>query len=148
MVWKLLKDKIVLDRVRDAAFHDAAIEEIASGVRRQGLWAKALIEAHGDERTAKMVYVKLLVVALKDEAYIADRVRKNSPPPVPRATPQPPPQPSDRPERTGFTSEQLEQMRRYGVTHNGKYYACGEMHFDRYSDAISYAAYQQKRPKA
>ena len=78
MIWKIFKDKAVLDRIRDAAFHDAAIEEVASGTRRTGLWAKALIEAHGDERIAKITYIKLLVLALKDEAYIADRMRETA----------------------------------------------------------------------
>ena len=83
MIWKIFKDKAVLDRVKDAAFHDAAIEEVASGARRPGLWAKALIEAHGDERIARITYIKLLVLALKDEAYIADRMRETTTPPPP-----------------------------------------------------------------
>ena len=133
MIWKIFKDKAVLDRVKDAAFHDAAIEEVASGTRRPGLWAKALIEARGDERMAKITYIKLLVLALKDEAYIAGRMREATSP-----------SPSNRPQRSGFTPDQIEQMRRYGVIHNGKYFECGEMHFDRYDDAISYAMHQRK----
>lgn len=133
MIWKIFKDKAVLDRVKDAAFHDAAIEEVVSGARRPGLWAKALIEARGDERMAKITYIKLLVLALKDEAYIANRMREATSP-----------SPSNKPQRSGFTQDQIEQMRRYGVIHNGKYFECGEMHFDRYDDAISYAMHRRR----
>lgn len=34
---------------------------------------------------------------------------------------------------------QTEQMAQEGITHNGKYYAVGEMHFDMLSDAFEYA---------
>ena len=131
MIWKIFKNKAVLERARDVAFHDAAIEEVASGTIRPGLWAKALIEVHGDERMAKITYIKLLVLALKDEGYIADQMRE--------ATSS---SPNDKPQRSGFTPDQIEQMRHFGVIHNGKYFECGEMHFDKYDDAISYAMHK------
>lgn len=134
MIWKTFKDKIVLDRVKDAAYYDAAVEEISAGYRRPGLWAKALVDALGDERGAKLTYVKLLVLALKDEAYIADRVRET----------QPAPQPVQEPPKSRFTHDQLEEMQRYGVIHNGRYFECGEMHFDRVDEAIAFAAHQHR----
>ncbi|MFO1473229.1 MAG: hypothetical protein U1F20_01255 [Lysobacterales bacterium] len=139
MIWKIFKDKIVLDRVKDAAFHDAAIQEVASGTRRQGLWAKAIIEAHGDERMARIIYIKLLVLALKDEAYIAERMHAPAPAPAPAQS-----SPSNKSQRSGLTPDQIAQMRHYGVLHNGKYFEFGEMHFDRYDEAISYAMRQRK----
>ena len=34
---------------------------------------------------------------------------------------------------------ETEQTARYGITHNGKYFACGEMHFDNLDHALEYA---------
>ncbi|TXI88776.1 MAG: hypothetical protein E6Q34_11875 [Burkholderiaceae bacterium] len=134
MIWKIFKDKIVLDRVKDAAFYDAAVEEIASGARRSGLWAKALVEANGEERIAKLNYLKLLVLALKDEVYIADRIRETTPP---HESIKQPPEPQ-------FHGTQQEQMQRYGVSYNGRYFECGEMHFDQLNDALAYAAHKHR----
>ena len=36
-------------------------------------------------------------------------------------------------------SPETEQMVHYGITHNGKYFACGEMHFDKLEHALEYA---------
>lgn len=54
-----------------------------------------------------------------------------------------PQSPNDRSQRSALTLSQIEQMRHYGVNNNGKYFECGEFHFDSYDDAISYA--MQKR---
>ncbi len=131
MIWKFFKDKAVLDRIRDRAFYDAAIDEIETGSRRQSLWVQALVETQGDERSAKFNYIKLLVIALKDEAYIAERLR------------------SDKPSASGsiFTPEQHDQMRRNGVIHNGSYFECGEMHFDKFDEAIAYGSHKRQQAK-
>lgn len=36
-IWKLAKDKAALTRLQDEAYHAAAVEEIVSGTRRDGL---------------------------------------------------------------------------------------------------------------
>ena len=36
-------------------------------------------------------------------------------------------------------SPETEQMMHYGITHNGKYFALGEMHFDKLDQALEYA---------
>ena len=79
VLWKNIKDRAVLDRAQDEAYHAAALEEVRSGHRRDGLWAKAIIESGGDEVRAKIAYLRLLVVALRDEDYLAVRVEELHP---------------------------------------------------------------------
>ena len=67
------KDASVEARRRDEEYHARALYEIQSGKRRDGLWAKALTSANGDEVAAKLSYLKLLVQALRDDDHIAMR---------------------------------------------------------------------------
>ena len=46
------------------------LQEIERGERRDGLWAKALVAANGDESIAKAHYIKLRVQALFDDGLI------------------------------------------------------------------------------
>ncbi len=71
--WKASKDKAALARVQDEAFHEQAYGEIQSGWRRDGLWAKAIIDTGGNEVNAKVTYLRLLVSAIRDEHYLACR---------------------------------------------------------------------------
>ena len=71
--WKLLKDRIVIERKADEAFHAAALDELQSGKRRPGLMAKAMAESGGNEQHAKVAYFRLLVTAIKDDYYLARR---------------------------------------------------------------------------
>jgi hypothetical protein len=52
------------------------LQEIERGERRDGLWAKALVAANGDESIAKAQYIKLRVQSLKNEAKLAERQQK------------------------------------------------------------------------
>lgn len=72
-LWKTVQDTSVIGRARDEALHAAALQELRSGRRRDGLWAKALIEAKGESAHTEAVYLRLLVVALRDEMYISSR---------------------------------------------------------------------------
>lgn len=72
-IWKNIKDRAALDRAQDEAYHAAALKEISFGHRRDGLWAKAIIESGGDKVKAKIAYLRLLVVALRDEDYLSSR---------------------------------------------------------------------------
>ncbi|RYG99084.1 MAG: hypothetical protein EON58_05170, partial [Alphaproteobacteria bacterium] len=92
--WKLAKDKFVLDRLIDERKHALAVQEVQAGVRRDGLWAIAVLQSRGDEREAKLAYLKLLVRQLKDEHYVAARhaeeseaASRHSPPPDPQPRP-------------------------------------------------------------
>lgn len=86
-IWKHAKDRAALARLQDEAFHEQAFREITSGTRRDGLWAKAVIESGGDEVRAKVAYLRLLVSAIRDESYIGSRLAETE---VVRDTPSQP----------------------------------------------------------
>lgn len=72
-VWKSIKDKAVLDCLIDEELYAQAVREIHEGRRREGLWAKAIVQSGPDEAQAKVAYVRLLVQRLKDEWYLAEQ---------------------------------------------------------------------------
>lgn len=74
--WKFVKDKAAIDRLQDEAIHAAAMEEINSGRRRDGLWTKAIIESNGEESRTKIAYLRLLVTAIRDDVYLAKRAEE------------------------------------------------------------------------
>ena len=74
--WKTVQDRVVLSRLEEEALHAAALDSFENGERRKGLWAKALIEAEGDQPKAESVYLRLLVAALKDEMYVMGRAQE------------------------------------------------------------------------
>jgi len=54
-------------RLAEEDLYAHALREIESGVRRDGIWAKALSESNMDQRKAAARYIDLRVQALKDE---------------------------------------------------------------------------------
>ncbi|MDY0136584.1 MAG: hypothetical protein RBS36_05375 [Thiomicrospira sp.] len=74
---KRLKDNVAVNRIEDEAFYELVLYEAENGPRRNGLWAKAIIEA-GSHEKAEAVYLKLLAQAMKDEAYLSKRVAELS----------------------------------------------------------------------
>lgn len=73
--WKNVKDKAVLSRLEEEALYAVALDQLEAGERRRGLWAKALVEASGDQPKAEAAYLQLLVAALRDELYVAGRLQ-------------------------------------------------------------------------
>ena len=63
------------DRLAEEMLYAEAIREIEQGVRRDGLWGKALADSEGDEKKAKGLYLKYRVQALKDELERERQVR-------------------------------------------------------------------------
>lgn len=51
------------------------VKEIEAGVRRDGLWAKALVSAKGDETKAKVEYIQLRVQSILDDEML-EAIRK------------------------------------------------------------------------
>lgn len=64
---KYIKDTFVKDKNYSEAIYASALREIESGIRRDGLFAKAIASAEGNIDIAKSHYIKLLVKALEDE---------------------------------------------------------------------------------
>lgn len=71
-----VKDRFVGSRLEEEAYYQSALQEIESGGRRPGLWAKALSRSKGNQDAAKALYLRLLVSKLKDEAHISKRMHE------------------------------------------------------------------------
>ena len=55
------------DRLAEEMLYAEAMREIEQGIRRDGLWGKAIADSDGEETKAKAQYLNLRVQALKDE---------------------------------------------------------------------------------
>lgn len=66
-----IRQKGAEGRLTEEALYAEVLREMEAGIRRDGLWAKALSEAGGEEAASKARYIKLRVQALLDEAEIA-----------------------------------------------------------------------------
>lgn len=76
--WKKAEDRRVLERLADEAFYAKAAEEMGTGLRREGLWAKAIATTDGDESKAHAKYISLLAGAIRDEAYLDERAAEEA----------------------------------------------------------------------
>jgi hypothetical protein len=75
-LFRSAKDKLVGSRMQEEALHAAALREYESGVRRDGLWAKAIIESSGNAARTESIYLRELVLALRDEIYVEARTQQ------------------------------------------------------------------------
>ena len=57
-------------RLLEETLYLQVVEELAAGHRRDGLWAKAIVNTDGDEQKAKALYIKYRVQSILDEAAI------------------------------------------------------------------------------
>ena len=71
--WSNTQDRLVAGRKVEEQLYSQALNELESGVRRDGLWAKALAASEGDDARAKAQYISLVVQALKDETHMQKR---------------------------------------------------------------------------
>lgn len=70
--------KSALDRLAEEQLYETVALEIKNHELREGLWAKALAEAKGDQDQAKGVYIKLRVQSLKDEFVVAGQIHQEA----------------------------------------------------------------------
>jgi hypothetical protein len=71
-----LKAKAALGRLTEEMLYSAVLQEVQSGQRRDGLWAKALQQSKFNETEAKAIYIGLRVQSLKDEIELDNFERK------------------------------------------------------------------------
>jgi hypothetical protein len=70
-------------RLKEEALYQEALREIESGVRRDGIWAKAVADSKGEEPLARSLYLKYRVQSMLDEYLIfTDREKKEGKPPA------------------------------------------------------------------
>ena len=69
--WKKAKQTAIVNRLVEEKIYEQVLMEIESGIRRDGLWAKALQESRGDTQEAQGYYIKFRVQSIKDETELA-----------------------------------------------------------------------------
>lgn len=65
-----------LQRLREENFYEQIAKELRGGYKRDGIYAKALVDAEGAEDKAKALYIKLAVQSLKDEIFLIAEYEK------------------------------------------------------------------------
>lgn len=63
--------KSAISRRHDEVLYARVLDELKSGSRREGLWAKAIADCSGDEGRAKSLYIKYRVQSIKDDIEIS-----------------------------------------------------------------------------
>jgi hypothetical protein len=75
-LWEKLKRPSAVERVAEERIYELVMREIESGQRRDGLWLKAVENSGGDEKRAKILYIKYRVQSMKDEIEISQSIRE------------------------------------------------------------------------
>ena len=73
-----LRNFFISSRREDEEIYSHVLKEIESGIRRDGLWAKALANSAGDSEKAKSFYIKYRAQTIKDERKLAKSIYPNS----------------------------------------------------------------------
>lgn len=71
-IFNRFKKKNAAQRLLEERLYEIVLEELQKGVRRAGLWAKALAKSEGDESKAKALYISFRAQSLKDELELAE----------------------------------------------------------------------------
>lgn len=66
-LWDRVRRATAVERMAEERIYELVMREIESGERRDGLWLKAVEASNGDEKRAKILYIKYRVQSLRDE---------------------------------------------------------------------------------
>ena len=61
----------VVDRQLEEALFEEVVRELDAGIKKEGLWAKALMFTEGDAQRAYPKYIELRAQAMRDDALMA-----------------------------------------------------------------------------
>lgn len=73
-MFKKLRVQAAMRRLFEEQVYEIVLAEINRGERRDGIYAKALIDSEGDKNKARSLYIKYRAEALKDEVLIKTTV--------------------------------------------------------------------------
>jgi FtsZ-interacting cell division protein ZipA len=65
------RKKTATARLIEEQFYEQVVHELQQGRKRDGLWAKALVNSEGSEQKAKSLYIEYRVQSIKDEIQIS-----------------------------------------------------------------------------
>ena len=61
-------------RLEEEKLYEAVVQELEKGLRRDGLWAKALANSNGNEEKVKALYIQYRIQSIKDEGVVLKEV--------------------------------------------------------------------------
>ena len=67
ILFESLRKRSAAARIIEEQLYEQVVNELASGKRRNGLWAKAIASSNGQDEKAKALYIQYRVQSLKDE---------------------------------------------------------------------------------
>ena len=70
MIFKKIKEKIILHKKNEQIFYELALTEFSTGNKRPGLWAMALSKSEGSIEKANALYIGLLAEEIKSDEYL------------------------------------------------------------------------------
>jgi len=68
------KSQRAVDRLNEESIYEAIVKELQQGIKREGLWAKAIAKSEGSESKAKSLYIDFRAQSIMDEIEIAKQV--------------------------------------------------------------------------
>jgi len=68
------KRAAVLSRLAEETLYAAVLDELTRGIRRDGLWGKALADSDGDRAKAESLYIRYRARSMRDELEIANQL--------------------------------------------------------------------------
>jgi len=74
-----IKRRIGFDSTKDEVYYLKVVHELEAGIKREGLWAKALAESDGDSDKAHAKYIRLRALSLKEEDARTPKTTSQSP---------------------------------------------------------------------
>ena len=72
--FETIRARLALRRIVKEDMYSVVHRELASGVKRDGLWLKAKVESKGDDVAIEAIYIRLRVQSLVDERNIGNVV--------------------------------------------------------------------------
>ena len=62
------------DRLLEEQLYSDVLNEVQSGVKREGLWAKAIAKSNGNESKAKSLYIEFRVQSMRDDLELGNEL--------------------------------------------------------------------------
>jgi len=78
-MFKKIKSKFAIGRLSEELLYEKVLSEEKSGIKRPGIWGKALADSNGAEDMAYSLYLKYRVQSLKDESELAEIIASEIP---------------------------------------------------------------------
>lgn len=68
------KAQSVVTRLKEEQIYEAIAKELQQGIKREGLWAKAITRSEGNDRKAKSLYIEFRAQSIIDEIQITEQI--------------------------------------------------------------------------